>query len=157
MQEDLATEAIPGDPNEERRARRQRVLMKGYVAYHGNFASVPCAIRNLSETGAMLVLEAPVAIPAAFMLFSELGGFKVDCEVAWQRGLAFGVRFTSQREQSKIVRHQTIGTSQTALSEMTLRSMEERDRRQGRVDDSSVSKGTGGTSKPTFGRRCTDL
>ncbi len=156
MENELSTEAIPGDPNEERRARRQRVLMKGYVAYHGNYASIPCNIRNLSETGAMVVLEAPVAIPGQFTLFAELAGFKVDCEVAWQRGLAFGVRFISQREQSKIVRQQILGTSEKALSELTLRQMEMRDRREGRVADPVVTPLASAPSKPSFGRRVSD-
>lgn len=154
METETPVDAAQADANEERRARRQRVLMKGYVAFHNNFASVPCSIRNLSETGALIVLDAPVAVPPNFVLFAELAGFKVECSIAWQRGLALGVHFTGARENSRIARHQFVGTSEKALSEQTLLEMEMRDRREGRTPVPAVS-GAGKTvvAKPAFGRK----
>lgn len=145
------------DPNEERIARRRRVLMKGVVSFNDGFSSAPCTIRNLSDTGAMIVLDAPAAVPTRFMLHAEIAGFKVPGEVAWHRGLAMGVRFTGPFEESRIVRQQHVGTSETALSDRILHEIEIRDRRERRTDDRNLTaNGQGGVSKPAFGRRITD-
>ena len=159
MTDQPAPAAVTVDPNEERRAKRHRVLLRGHIGFNDNFVSVNCAIRNLSETGAMLVLEAPAAIPENFTLFAELSGFKVECNTAWHKGLALGVRFTSGRQPVKMARSQHLGTSQTALSEQTRKAMEIRDRRMARTeaDGKSVVQPVGKTAaKPAFGRRIID-
>lgn len=111
---------------EERYTRRQRVLLKGVVAWNDEFSSASCTVRDLSETGAKIQLESPAAIPANFVLHVEVGGWKAECERVWLEGLMMGVRFTSERQRSRLHRDQMLKPSEEAFSEQTRWEMEMR-------------------------------
>lgn len=118
---------------EERIARRQRVLLKGVVAWNGETVSTSCTIRDISETGAEVKLDAPVALPVHFVLHVEVGGWKVDCERVWMEGLRMGVRFTSERSRSKLHREQVVKSSEEAFSAQTKWEMEMRAKAESQV------------------------
>ncbi len=42
---------------------RRRVLKSGVVAYNNRHLTVPCAVRDISETGARLRVDAPLQVP----------------------------------------------------------------------------------------------
>jgi len=118
---------------EERIARRQRVLLKGVVAWNGETVSTSCTVRDISETGAKVKLDAPVALPVHFVLHVEVGGWKVDCERVWMEGLQMGVRFIGERTRSKLHREQVVKSSEDAFSAQTKWEMEMRAKAESQV------------------------
>ena len=49
---------------DHRRQIRRRVLKGGKILFNNKASSIDCAIRNLSEGGALLHVESAVGIPA---------------------------------------------------------------------------------------------
>ena len=142
--------------SEERGERRQRVLLRALISFRDEFAAIPCTVKDLSETGARMVLDGPALVPERFCLHVEVGGYKVDCERVWSHGLAMGVRFTGPRMHRKVHRDQHLQTSQDALSPETLRDMHARMERAAGMA-ARPSGDAGGTAarptRPSFGRR----
>lgn len=56
---------------------------------------VDCIIRNLSERGALLAMELPVALPRRVYLSLGNGGCVLECDVRWWKAnRLFGIRFS---------------------------------------------------------------
>jgi hypothetical protein len=78
-----------GVPNRRDRTRG-RMLKSGKILLGKAF--VPCAVRNLSDTGACLQVQTTYGIPGTFQ-------FKLDdqppraCKVAWLDGTKIGIQF----------------------------------------------------------------
>lgn len=79
---------------QERQSTRRKALKKGKILL-SKWASIDCTIRDLSETGAKLQFEAPTELPAEFKLMIVTTEQVIPVELAWQRGLNAGVRFSS--------------------------------------------------------------
>ena len=77
----------------ERNNDRRRVLKSGVIAYSGRHVTLRCAIRDLSESGARVLVEGSVAAPDTFELLCDTDGMEVPCQVVWRRGMEVGVRF----------------------------------------------------------------
>jgi PilZ domain len=95
-------------PSSERRSPRRRVLMAGMVCFNGRHSTLPCAVRDFGEHGAILKMSGSIQAPDTFELHVELSGTWVDCEVAWRRGEELGVRFTSAIVISQPKRRQVV-------------------------------------------------
>lgn len=77
---------------ERRHEPRRRTLKTARIVFNNRFSAVDCAVRNLSEHGAMLLVAGPHGIPDAFLL--ELGdGATHDCRVIWREEKRLGVQF----------------------------------------------------------------
>jgi hypothetical protein len=96
------------------------MLKAGILLAKGGLLSFKCTIRDMSETGARLIVEDPVGIPEHFELVVELDGLRGDCEVVRRRGNELGVRFTAPVRQGKPLRSQVV-TSSTVVEKFTLR------------------------------------
>jgi PilZ domain len=81
---------IEGDA---RAALRRRVLKAGVVAYNDRHVSLPCAVRDLSATGARVRVEGSVSAPDTFELIIDIDGFEANCQVVWRKGNEIGVHF----------------------------------------------------------------
>jgi len=77
---------------ENRRAPRLRTLKGGSIIF-GVAPAVNCVIRNMSETGAQLIVESPIGIPDDFTLLIKPELIKRACRVAWRKADRIGVRF----------------------------------------------------------------
>ena len=84
-----------GDEN-KRGAPRHRVLKAAKIISTDNKSVIDCTVRNLSETGAQLVIEKTVAVPDKFQFFLANGDTIRDAEVAWNYGDRIGVTFISE-------------------------------------------------------------
>ena len=73
---------------------RHRTLKGGKISYANETCVVDCVIRNLSPTGASLVVPMTVGIPSSFTLVDAHGGTRHPAEVVWRRGDRIGVHFT---------------------------------------------------------------
>ena len=81
-------------PMAERRPKpRSRVLLSGIVAYGDGAYSFDCSFRNLSETGARVVVGRTSQFPSQFFLINIRDRVAYDCKVVWNRGNEVGVTF----------------------------------------------------------------
>ena len=78
--------------SDKRQAKRKRVLKGAQILIPSLGISVDCAVRDLSETGACLVLTAPVAITDNFELALYDGAIR-QCTVVWRTSRRLGVSF----------------------------------------------------------------
>ena len=96
------------DQSDQRSAERNRVLKGGIVCFNGRHSTIPCTVRNISDTGALLQAEGSVNVPDTFELHIELDGIWVDCEVVFRRDDQVGIKFTSEKTCVPPSRKQTI-------------------------------------------------
>ena len=81
-------------PTAERRpSPRSRVLLSGVVAYGDGAFSFDCAFRNLSATGARVVMGKNTQFPSQFFLINIRDRVAYDCTVVWNKGNEVGVAF----------------------------------------------------------------
>lgn len=77
---------------DNRDAPRHRTLKGGLIVINDGFSTFDCTIRNLSETGAKLVVTNSLPIPPRFDLALN-DGRRFACETAWRTETEIGVRF----------------------------------------------------------------
>jgi hypothetical protein len=77
---------------EHRHSKRKRVLKGARILVPEFGISADCAVRDVSETGACLVLIAPVAITDTFDLSMHDNVIR-RCRVVWRVGRRVGVAF----------------------------------------------------------------
>lgn len=78
--------------DEHRTQLRHRVLKAGMIVFN-RAGGIECTVRNLSETGACLIVESPVGIPPSFELVIERDHLARQCEVVWRTEHRIGVKF----------------------------------------------------------------
>lgn len=94
----MSTAGTSAGQVDRRRMARHRVLKGGFIAVAGHHTSIPCAVRDLTETGARLKLQDTVAlVPNSFDLIIEMDGLEAECQVVWRRGSELGVLFSKTR------------------------------------------------------------
>jgi hypothetical protein len=79
---------------DKRRHPRQLTLRTAKIFHEGRAAAIDCAIVNISEGGACILLSNPAAVPDAFKLTIDRDGEIRGCSVAWRSGNRIGVAFT---------------------------------------------------------------
>jgi len=79
---------------EHRIAPRHRTLKSGRISFADGNRAVECQIRNLSATGAQLVVPMTIILPRNFILVDMHGDTRRAAEYVWRRGDRMGVRFT---------------------------------------------------------------
>lgn len=84
----------PATEGERRQRPRQRVL-KGALLVFGDLArTFDCTIRNLTETGAKVVLASTLGTPTAFYLLIRNEGRMVPARAIWRTETEIGIEFT---------------------------------------------------------------
>jgi hypothetical protein len=78
---------------ERRTSTRHRRLKGAAIVFNGATAVFDCLLRNISQTGACLVLSTPMLVPSRFDLRAE--GSNRACVVAWRTSDRVGVRFAA--------------------------------------------------------------
>ena len=77
---------------ERRRQVRRRVLKSGRIVFNNKASSIDCAVRNLSERGALLHVESAIGVPDNFTLV--LGdGRTEECTAIFRMAKAIGAEF----------------------------------------------------------------
>ena len=79
--------------HEVRRAPRHKVLQGGKISFHHLMTSTECTVRNLSNSGACLVVTSQVGIPDDFDLVLDSDHSVKRCHVEWRAGTRMGVSF----------------------------------------------------------------
>jgi hypothetical protein len=81
---------------DKRSTPRQRVLKAAKIITMDNSSVIDCAVRNMSDAGAQLVIEKSVKMPEEFQFFLANGDTVRDAVLAWHRGDRIGVKFTGE-------------------------------------------------------------
>ena len=69
-------------------------MLKGArISFHHLTTSTDCTVRNLSDTGACLVVTSQVGVPDDFDLVLERDHSIKRCHVEWRAGPRIGVSF----------------------------------------------------------------
>ena len=78
---------------ERRRTARQRVLRGGVIALEHIGTIAQCMVRNLSASGACLVVDDPAGVPSEFGLTLDREKGPRACRVIWPAENKIGVEF----------------------------------------------------------------
>lgn len=77
-----------------RNGTRKSIQQPGWIVFEGGFAARPCTVLDLSDTGASIESSDPSPVRTRLRLaFSRDVRTGRSCEVVWQRGKRFGVKF----------------------------------------------------------------
>ena len=79
--------------NEKRKAPRRRVLKEGKIVFADGLRVFDCTIRDISETGARLLIANTVGLPDSFQLYEKSSGRLYPATIAWRQANALGVEF----------------------------------------------------------------
>lgn len=80
---------------EQRKAPRQKSLLRGYVYFGNSPNAVECIVRDISEIGARLKFQYPPAAVEVLDLHIPVKGQKPHANVRWQQNDEIGVVFAS--------------------------------------------------------------
>lgn len=90
------------------------MLKAGILLATNHLMSFKCTVRDISDTGARLLVEDPVGIPEHFELVIELDGLRADCKVVRRKGNELGVQFTAPVRHGKPLRAQVVMSSSSS-------------------------------------------
>jgi hypothetical protein len=79
--------------DEHRKEPRSRALKTGKIIFNNRFSVVDCTVRNLSPSGAKLVVGDQAAVPDEFELTFPADGSSRACRVMGRRMNEIGVAF----------------------------------------------------------------
>ena len=79
--------------DEKRKTQRRRVLKEGKIIFADGMRVIDCTIRDISDSGARLLIANTVGVPETFHLFEKSSGMVYPTRVAWRQANAIGVKF----------------------------------------------------------------
>lgn len=94
------TQAVDGtlEPAERRRSVRMRTLKPAFIALEEWSSKINCTVRNISEGGARIRLERPLALPEFFLLKIGTSGQLRRVRKCWHLNDEIGVEFCDEPE-----------------------------------------------------------
>jgi hypothetical protein len=78
---------------ERRSHNRVRSLLGARIVFNNRLSSLDCLIRNLSDTGARLIVSDAVSVPDEFELYLPQRNRTYRAQVRWRTATEFGVHF----------------------------------------------------------------
>jgi hypothetical protein len=85
---------------DNRRSERSLILRTGRVLFPEEQGFVACAVLNISDTGACILVPNGVDVPDTFTLAIDHDVSVRSCKLAWRRGSRIGLMF-NEAESSK--------------------------------------------------------
>jgi len=77
---------------ERRIAPRRNTTLPATIVFNGGRASLPCVVRNVSESGAKLQVSSVAGVPNSFDLLVE-GHRPQSCRIVWRSLKEIGVAY----------------------------------------------------------------
>ncbi len=94
------TDENDNPPENQRGHVRRLVIMKGTILYNDGKITIPCRLRDISETGAKLELEHQQLLPHTFDLqIRDMPA--LSCKLRWARGNRVGVEFVADEDETE--------------------------------------------------------
>lgn len=85
-------------PENRRGHVRRLVFMKGMILYNEGKITIPCRLRDISESGAKLELEHQQLLPHTFDLqIRDMPALR--CKLRWVHGNRVGVQFAEEEAE----------------------------------------------------------
>jgi hypothetical protein len=78
--------------DEDRKTPRRRTLKAAKIVHYRG-ETIDCVVRDLSATGACLVIESKIDVASRFCLLFESDKTTKHCQVVWRSGNKMGVAF----------------------------------------------------------------
>lgn len=78
---------------EQRKQPRLRVLLKGRIYFNNGSSSIDCLVRDMSATGARLMLSETATLPEKFDLYIPQKERTYRASLRWRREDGIGVTF----------------------------------------------------------------
>lgn len=78
---------------ERRSIKRQQAILSGRLLFGIGQAVVECGVRDVTTTGALLIVRPELETPDRFDLLIGTGGQMRPCMLIWRKGLSVGVQF----------------------------------------------------------------
>ncbi|MCJ2065687.1 PilZ domain-containing protein [Methylobacterium sp. J-088] len=79
--------------SEHRRETRQRVFLKGRIVFNNGSSSLDCLVRDMSSSGARLVMSETTTLPEVFDLYIPQKDRTYRATLRWRREDGIGVTF----------------------------------------------------------------
>ena len=95
------SQPAPEPASDQRIAPRMRTLIAARISFNNGQSTLDCLIRNLSDTGAKLIVSAAIALPDSFDLFIPQKSVTRRVRIVWRRGEEMGVRFDEGAPRSE--------------------------------------------------------
>ena len=117
------------DCSERRHVLRRRVLKSGVIAFNNRHSTLPCTIKDISETGARLIVNGSINAPDTFELIVELDGLEAQCRVVRRTANEVRVNFVGEvvrRERKRIQVVAAVGPKKSVSLRRQLRASETR-------------------------------
>lgn len=87
------------DKSERRAGPRRRALMTGTIRFKTRTGSLSCVVRNISGTGAKLVVSGSMWLPERFELEIPHQDLRIEARPVWREATEMGIAFTETSEQ----------------------------------------------------------
>lgn len=85
--------------NESRHSKRQAIEYPAQIEAEGG-VRLPCRLRDVSKSGARILVQSTKGIPDDFvLLLAQEGAARRFCHVAWRTERELGVKFHSSQPQ----------------------------------------------------------
>ena len=78
---------------QRRTVPRKRTLKKGSIVFNNRRSVIDCTVRNLSEGGALLLVNSLIGIPESFDLTIDSDSTTFAAKLMWKRENQLGVKF----------------------------------------------------------------
>lgn len=78
---------------DKRHDQRRRTLKGGKIFFNHGRSVIDCTVKNLSKSGAALLLESTIGIPGEFNLVISPDNIQKACKVIWKTDTQIGVSF----------------------------------------------------------------
>jgi hypothetical protein len=95
--------AVP-EGSDLRSLRRQRVLKGAKIVFNAYQSIIDCTVKDMSESGARLSLNATVNIPGDFELYFPQGRLIARARLVWQLGRDCGVSLLEPLHPAPLLR-----------------------------------------------------
>lgn len=100
------------DMQERRKTQRDRTFLGGQVIYNDRCSTMDCLVRNMSQSGAMIVFDDVALIPSEFDVTIRRKGESRRARIVWRAEMKAGIAFLPS-ERSTIISFETARKIQT--------------------------------------------